>query len=118
MHVNAGIDPYLRLRIGAALALLQPGIDPVFLVLLSSHSGLALADHGLVVGASPAGMAAAAVDRGGFPAVLAVPVVTLLMAVATLAIDRLRTGFAGLAASDALFHENATTDVRRALTET
>ncbi|MBC7522334.1 MAG: hypothetical protein H7268_14730 [Sandarakinorhabdus sp.] len=67
MHANAGIDrqlrlqdPYLRLRIGAALALLQPGIDPVFLVLLSSHSGLALADHGLVVGANQAGMAAGA----------------------------------------------------------
>jgi predicted MFS family arabinose efflux permease len=68
LHANAGIDPYLRLRdtylrlrVGAALALLQPGIDPVFLVLLSRHSGLALADHGLVVGASQAGMAVGAV---------------------------------------------------------
>lgn len=54
------IAVYRRQRLVAAIALLQPGIDPIFLMLLSHHSGLAIADHGLVVAASQAGMAAGA----------------------------------------------------------
>ena len=42
----------------AALACLQPGIDPVFLTLLSAAHGVNPADHGWIVGATQAGMAA------------------------------------------------------------
>lgn len=42
----------------ASLALLQPGIDPIFLTLLTSVHGVRPADHGWIVGASQAGMAA------------------------------------------------------------
>ncbi len=52
---------YLRWRWVAALACLQPGIDPIFLVLLSHNSGLPIIDHGWIVGASQAGMALGAV---------------------------------------------------------
>lgn len=52
---------YGRQRLVAALALLQPGIDPVFLVLLTALNGLALADHGLVVASNQIGVAAGAV---------------------------------------------------------
>lgn len=41
----------------AALACLQPGIDPVFLTLLSSAHGIDPVDHGWVVGATQAAMA-------------------------------------------------------------
>ncbi|WP_275487175.1 MFS transporter [Sphingobium arseniciresistens] len=41
----------------AALALLQPGIDPVFLTLLSSANGVDPVDHGWIVGAAQIGMA-------------------------------------------------------------
>jgi hypothetical protein len=41
----------------AALACLQPGIDPVFLTLLSSAHGIDPTDHGWVVGATQAAMA-------------------------------------------------------------
>ncbi|PZN95916.1 MAG: MFS transporter [Alphaproteobacteria bacterium] len=51
----------------AAIALLQPGIDPIFLVLLSHHSGLAPADHGLIVGASQTGMAVGALLFAAIP---------------------------------------------------
>lgn len=40
-----------------ALACLQPGIDPVFLTLLSATHGTEPADHGFVVGATQGGMA-------------------------------------------------------------
>ncbi|MFT3965215.1 MAG: MFS transporter [Sphingobium sp.] len=49
-HYGAGIA-------AAALACLQPGIDPVFLTLLSSAHGIAPADHGWIVGATQSGMA-------------------------------------------------------------
>lgn len=61
MRRNGNPDGYLRLRLAAGLGLLQPGIDPVFLVLLSANSTLAPGSHGLVVGVSQAGMAAGAV---------------------------------------------------------
>ncbi|WP_426170093.1 hypothetical protein [Sandarakinorhabdus sp. DWP1-3-1] len=57
---DIGHTGFGRHALVAAIALLQPGIDPVFLMLLSHHNGLALADHGLVVGASQTGMAAGA----------------------------------------------------------
>jgi predicted MFS family arabinose efflux permease len=41
----------------AALGCLQPGIDPVFLTLLSSAHPVAPANHGWIVGATQAGMA-------------------------------------------------------------
>jgi predicted MFS family arabinose efflux permease len=41
----------------AALACLQPGIDPVFLTLLSLANGVDPVDHGWIVGATQAGMA-------------------------------------------------------------
>ncbi|HEX7853423.1 MAG TPA: MFS transporter [Sphingobium sp.] len=41
----------------AALACLQPGIDPVFLTLLSAAHGVHPADHGWIVGATQSGMA-------------------------------------------------------------
>lgn len=41
----------------ASLALLQPGIDPVFLTLLSAAHRLPPASHGWIVGATQAGMA-------------------------------------------------------------
>lgn len=41
----------------ASLALLQPGIDPVFLTLLSSAHGTPAASHGWIVGATQSGMA-------------------------------------------------------------
>ncbi|MDI1295335.1 MAG: MFS transporter, partial [bacterium] len=47
--------------IAAALALLQPGIDPVFLTLLSAASGLDPVYHGWIVGATQGGMAIGAV---------------------------------------------------------
>ncbi|WP_311268330.1 MFS transporter [Sphingobium sp. WCS2017Hpa-17] len=47
--------------IAAALALLQPGIDPVFLTLLTAATGLAPSDHGWIVGATQGGMAIGAV---------------------------------------------------------
>jgi hypothetical protein len=56
-----GGSSYLRWRWVAALACLQPGIDPIFLVLLSHNSGLPIIDHGWIVGASQAGMALGAV---------------------------------------------------------
>lgn len=100
----AGPGPYLRLRICAALALLQPGIDPVFLVLLSDHSGLPLVDHGLVVGASQAGMAAGALAMAFVPPVgrrlLAVAAAAALLAsIATVLVD----GLAAILACRALF---------------
>lgn len=60
MRLTGNPDRYLRLRLAAGLGLLQPGIDPVFLVLLSANSNLAPTSHGLVVGVSQAGMAAGA----------------------------------------------------------
>ena len=45
----------------AALALLQPGIDPVFLTLLTAATGLDPSDHGWIVGATQGGMAIGAV---------------------------------------------------------
>jgi hypothetical protein len=41
----------------ASLGCLQPGIDPVFLTLLSAAHPVALTDHGWVVGATQSGMA-------------------------------------------------------------
>lgn len=43
--------------LAAALGCLQPGIDPVFLALLSQAEGLALTSHGLLVAIAQAGMA-------------------------------------------------------------
>ena len=45
----------------AALALLQPGIDPVFLTLLTAATGLDPSDHGWIVGATQGGMAIGAI---------------------------------------------------------
>jgi hypothetical protein len=47
----------IALIVVAALALLQPGFDPVFLATLSAAHGTGLSDHGWVVGATQAGMA-------------------------------------------------------------
>lgn len=41
----------------AALACLQPGIDPVFLSLMSDAHDIAASDHGFIVGAAQTGMA-------------------------------------------------------------
>jgi len=41
----------------SALALLQPGFDPVFLTIVSAAHGTKLTDHGWVVGATQSGMA-------------------------------------------------------------
>jgi hypothetical protein len=60
LRPTGGSDGYLRLRLAAGLGLLQPGIDPVFLVLLSANSDVAPTSHGLVVGVAQAGMAAGA----------------------------------------------------------
>jgi len=60
LRPNGGSDGYLRLRLAAGLGLLQPGIDPVFLVLLSANSAVAPTSHGLVVGVAQAGMATGA----------------------------------------------------------
>lgn len=60
MRLTGNPDGYLRLRLAAGLGLLQPGIDPVFLFLLSANSSAAPSSHGLVVGVSQAGMAAGA----------------------------------------------------------
>ncbi|CAN5384419.1 hypothetical protein BH10PSE13_BH10PSE13_10940 [soil metagenome] len=43
--------------LAAALALLQPGFDPVFLTILSAAHGTGLTHHGWVVGATQSGMA-------------------------------------------------------------
>lgn len=67
MRTHPGFDPALRAQMGAGLAFLQPGIDPVFLVLLSAHAGVGLEDHGLIVGASQAGMAAGALVTAVLP---------------------------------------------------
>jgi hypothetical protein len=52
---------YTRNRSIAALAALQPGIEPVFLILLTSAVALAPADYGWVVGAGQIGMAAGSI---------------------------------------------------------
>ncbi|WP_404713921.1 MFS transporter [Sphingomonas sp. MMS24-J13] len=51
----------MRDRVVAALACLQPGIDPVFLVLLSGNPAIPLSSHGLIVSASQLGMMLGAV---------------------------------------------------------
>lgn len=70
--------------IAAALALLQPGIDPVFLTLLSAATGLAPSDHGWIVGATQGGMAIGAVLvwRGGARLPHGTPAVASLVALA------------------------------------
>jgi hypothetical protein len=59
---------YLRDRVVAALACLQPGIDPVFLVLLSGNPAIPLSSHGLIVSASQFGMMLGAVFYWRSPA--------------------------------------------------
>lgn len=53
--------------LAAALALLQPGIDPVFLTLLAAATSLDPSNHGWIVGATQAGMAMGGIIiwRGG-----------------------------------------------------
>lgn len=89
----------------AALGLLQPGIDPVFLTLLSTATGLAPVDHGWIVGATQGGMAigAVAVWLGG--ARLPRPATAcaaLLALAASLATPRLE-GVSALVAARGLF---------------
>ncbi len=55
---TTGIGPVLPAIVIAALGILQPGIDPVFLALLSQAHGLAPAFHGWIVSATQAGLAA------------------------------------------------------------
>lgn len=80
----------------AALALLQPGIDPVFLTLLTAATGLDPSDHGWIVGATQGGMALGAilVWRGahlpaGAPALAAL--IALAASLITPALDELAT---------------------------
>jgi hypothetical protein len=63
-----GDGHYLRDRVVAALACLQPGIDPVFLVLLSGNPAISLSSHGLIVSASQFGMMLGAVFYWRSPA--------------------------------------------------
>lgn len=72
----------------AALAMLQPGIDPVFLTLLTAVTGLDPSDHGWIVGATQGGMAigAIAIWRGGAHLPAGTPALAALIAtVASLA---------------------------------
>lgn len=81
----------------AALALLQPGIDPVFLTLLTAATGLDPSDHGWIVGATQGGMAIGAilVWRGGAHLPAGAPAFAALIALAasliTPALDELAT---------------------------
>lgn len=74
----------------AALACLQPGIDPVFLTLLSSAGRLDPANHGWIVGATQTGMALGAVlawrsgDRLPRHSVTTAALLALIAAIATL----------------------------------
>ncbi len=70
--------------LAAALALLQPGIDPVFLTLLSAATGLAPSDHGWIVGATQTGMAIGAIIiwRGGAAMPSFIPALGALTALA------------------------------------
>jgi predicted MFS family arabinose efflux permease len=96
--------PGLRLEAGAGLAFLQPGIDPVFLVLLSAHAGTPLAHHGLVVGTSQAGMAAGALLAFLLPRLTRT---ALMLAAAAGVVASLATvgatGFAAILAARALY---------------
>lgn len=58
---------YLRERIAAALACLQPGIDPVYLIVLSANAAISPSSHGLIVGASQFGMMLGALLYWCFP---------------------------------------------------
>ena len=53
-RLPSGMAAYI---LTAALACLQPGIDPVFLTLVSAAHGIDSSDHGLIVGATQMGMA-------------------------------------------------------------
>ena len=87
--IGLGDRLYLRDRIVAALACLQPGIDPVFLVLLSLNAPVPSDDHGLIVGASQFGMMLGAVlywrapGRIGGPASRMMAVLALAACLAT-----------------------------------
>ncbi|CAN5344935.1 hypothetical protein BH10PSE12_BH10PSE12_18410 [soil metagenome] len=59
---------YLRNLVMAALACLQPGIEPVFLNLLTAHAGLAPLQHGWVAGSGQLGMALGALLCWSVPA--------------------------------------------------
>jgi len=79
--------------LAAALACLQPGIDPVFLTLLSNATQVPLAAHGVIVGGTQAGAAlgSLAVWRLGsalpYWAVIAAAAVALLCSLATALVD-------------------------------
>jgi hypothetical protein len=91
--------------VAAALALLQPGIDPVFLTLLTGATGLAPSDHGWIVGATQGGMAIGAIIvwRGGTHMPPAAPACAALIAlVASLATPALEE-LAALVAMRGLF---------------
>lgn len=93
MHLTGNPDGYLRLRLAAGLGLLQPGIDPVFLFLLSANSSAAPSSHGLVVGVSQAGMAAGAllVARARTPPLRLAGIAGTLAALGTVFADGLPT---------------------------
>lgn len=75
-------DRTIACVVAAALALLQPGIDPVFLTLLTAATGLAPSDHGWIVGATQGGMAIGAVLvwRGGIHLPQGTPAIAALIA--------------------------------------
>ena len=79
--------------LAAALACLQPGIDPVFLTVLSNATQMPLAAHGIIVGGTQAGAAlgSLAVWRLGAAlphrAVIAAAAVALLCSLATVLVD-------------------------------
>lgn len=96
---------YTRDRSIAALATVQPGIEPVFLVLLTSAVGLAPADYGWVVGAGQVGMAAGSILCWGGGALATRGVAMLAAAIAlaaSLALAEL-SDLAGIAALRAIF---------------
>jgi len=70
--------------LAAALALLQPGIDPVFLTLLTAATRLDPLNHGWIVGATQAGMAMGAIIiwRGGASIPRMAPALAALTALA------------------------------------
>ncbi len=96
---------HVRDRSIAALATLQPGIEPVFLVLLTTSTGLPPDQYGWVVGAGQIGMAAGSMAcwRGGVVASRGAALAAALIAVAASLAMVEASGLSAIAALRAIF---------------